>query len=159
MVQSARECSVKSNKWSLQSLAAMNATNGVSNQNLNSTNTKEKRPIPSSHVAETLLEEVMYRLASQHHTCMEMIQQVSDETMKTTSMGGSGRSSITIASSSSKRVVHSLNQSIGLGNMRDWMEQKKVMEKEHKDSISWLKGLEVLHANTFVVRSVVFNFY
>ena len=92
---------------------------------------------------------------------MEMIQQVPDETMKTTSMGGSGRSSIvTIASSSSKRVVKALNQPVGLGNtMRDWMEQKKVMEKEHKDSISWLKGLEVLHTNDFVVRSVVFNFY
>ena len=96
----------------------------------------------------------MYRLASQHHTSMEMIQQVSDETMKTTSMGGGGISSITIASSSSKRVVKALNQPVGLGNtIRDsWMEQKKVMEKEHKDSISWLKGLEVLYANTFVVH-------
>ena len=73
--------------------------------------------------------------------------------MKTTRMGGGARSSSTIASSSSKRMVKALNQSVGLGNLRDWMEQKRFMEKEHKDSILWLKGLEVLHANTFVVRS------
>ena len=140
MVKSARDCTVKTSKWSLQSLAAMNAT--CSNQN--SMGNKERRQVPPSHVAETLLEEVMYRLASQHEKCMEMVQQVSGEKTKSMTDGFP-------ISSKSKKVVKALNQPVGLGSMGDWITQKKVIEKEHKDALLGLRGLEVLHANTFGV--------
>ena len=131
MLKSSKYCNSKTTRWSLQRLAAM--CDGEP---------RTANPLPSPKIAKTLLNEVMYRLASQHQKCTEMVQQVSGqntESMKNTSP------------LSNKKVVRALNQHVASGTMKERMAEKKAIEKELKDAHLGIKRLEVVHANTFEV--------
>ena len=136
-------------RWSLRSLANINIDPSVG---------VPPKP-PRSDVAETLLNDVMLRLAGQHARTISMIVQAeailgaSDDGRQLASdamVRGEGKSSIDTASSTGNRpkIIRALNQPVRLPP-KVQMQYDTQSQSEKKRALKNLADLEMLHTGTY----------
>lgn len=113
--------------------------------------------ITTSQMTEALLHEVQLRLAKQHRKCLDIMDQVSSVSSERQ------RQSSVVASQHNvkQNVVKAVNQPLSYYNNNNsitnmammWRDDAKRMEKERNDTLKELTNLEILHADTFAVRT------
>jgi len=149
---------IKKKRWTLRSLAAMNETSSSNTNATCSTSTStsansspkennEKRPVPPSIVADTLLSEVNVRLARQHKKCLEMIDEVSGNKVHSSSLSNDNDEE----KSPTRRIIRAVNNPMQGMSFKEWMHRSQVSKKEKEVALKALNDLEILHADTFAI--------